>query len=316
MKTILSLTILTLFCNFLLAQTTAIPDVHFEQSLINQGLDTGTPNGSVPTANIDTVTSLHEGNPRITSLVGIEDFAALTSLTCGNLPLKSLDVSQNKALTYLKCNNSQLTSLDVSQNTALATLHCYGNELTELNVSQNVALTDLACFSNKITMLNLSNNPALTSLACSGDQLECLNIKNGNNTKMGNIQMDGSPKLTCIEVDDVAYSTANWLSVDAWASYSTSCPNQCTVGIDPFESTVNYSFYPNPTKGIIHIELIEENKTGISTTLRNHLGQIVSIQKFESTDNIVLNLNTPSGIYFLTIETVSGKQKTIKVIKE
>jgi hypothetical protein len=34
------------------SQTTAVPDVNFEQALIDLGHDSGTPDGMVPTANI------------------------------------------------------------------------------------------------------------------------------------------------------------------------------------------------------------------------------------------------------------------------
>ena len=40
------------------AQTTSIPDANFEQALIDLGYDTGTPDGTVPTANIKGVISL------------------------------------------------------------------------------------------------------------------------------------------------------------------------------------------------------------------------------------------------------------------
>ena len=47
--------ILTLLPCIAFGQTTAIPDANFEQRLIDLGYDTGTPDGSVPTANINTV---------------------------------------------------------------------------------------------------------------------------------------------------------------------------------------------------------------------------------------------------------------------
>ncbi len=37
------------------AQQTAIADANFEHALIDLGYDTGTPNGVVPTANINTI---------------------------------------------------------------------------------------------------------------------------------------------------------------------------------------------------------------------------------------------------------------------
>ena len=57
MKQLLTLlTILSFGLSF--AQTTLIPNANFEQALIDKGFDTGAVDGSVPTANIDTLTYL------------------------------------------------------------------------------------------------------------------------------------------------------------------------------------------------------------------------------------------------------------------
>ena len=101
----------TLFlANLIFAQTTAIPDANFEQALINLGYDTGSPNGSVPTANINTVTVLGLIPSNISDLTGIEDFTALTVLYCQNNLLTNLDLSQNTALVELSCQDNQLTN--------------------------------------------------------------------------------------------------------------------------------------------------------------------------------------------------------------
>ena len=120
--------ILILLCLPLIGfgQLTMIPDTNFEQALINLGYDTGTPNGSVPTASIDTVTFLNIDNQSISDLTGIEDFTALTDLECQYNNLTSLDVSQNTALTFLECQYNNLISLDVSGATALSWLNCRG----------------------------------------------------------------------------------------------------------------------------------------------------------------------------------------------
>jgi len=92
---------------------TLILDANFEQALINLGYDIGTPNGSVPTANIDTVNSLNVSNQNIADLTGIEDFTALTRLHCDSNQISILDASQNNYLTELHCNfNQNLTSID------------------------------------------------------------------------------------------------------------------------------------------------------------------------------------------------------------
>jgi hypothetical protein len=211
---------------------TLIPDANFEQALINFGYDTGTPNGSVPTASIDTVTSLDVNNMNISDLTGIEDFTALTYLNCGLNSLTSLDVSANTALTYLECGSNQLTSLDVS-NANLTTLYCLYNQLTSLDVSQNTILTYLNCGSNQLTSLDVSSNTSLTGLNCYNNQLISLNVRNGNNQAMEfikffNVLEPGintitNPDLKCISVDDASWSTGYWMYLDPQHYFSNNC---------------------------------------------------------------------------------------------
>ena len=180
----------------------------------------------------------------IPDLTGIEDFTALTQLWClgnllssldvsqntaltelwcfGNL-LSSLDVSQNTALTYLYCSDNQLTSLDVSNNTALIYLSCKSNQLSSLDVSNNTALIYLRCQSNQLSSLDVSNNNALTLLFCADNQLTSLDVKNGNNTNTLNFYTIDNPNLSCINVDDAAWSTTNWLDIDFQHYFSNNC---------------------------------------------------------------------------------------------
>ena len=53
MKKLISL--LLLLPQFIISQGTLIPDANFEQALINLGYDVGTPNGWVPTSNINSI---------------------------------------------------------------------------------------------------------------------------------------------------------------------------------------------------------------------------------------------------------------------
>ena len=158
----------------------------------------------------------------------------LTYLILGTNQLTSLDVSNNLALTDLNCYNNQLTSLDVSQNTALTTLHCNLNQLTSLDVSQNTALAWLDCHNNQLTSLDVSNNPALTFLNCSDNLLTSLDLRNGTWHTIFDYFMKAynNPSLTCINVDNVAASTAIWTvannNIDTQHYFSTNCS---TTGI-------------------------------------------------------------------------------------
>ena len=210
------------------------------------------------------LTFLDCSGDNLTSL-DVSSNTALTFLDCSGNNLTSLDVSSNTALTFLDCSGNNLTSLDVSSNTALTYLVCYSNQLTFLDISNNTALillsfsnnqiisldlsnntflTDLYCEYNQLTSLDVSNNNVLIRLHCFFNQLECLNIKNGNNNNMIIFLADANPNLTCIEVDDAEWSTANWDVIDDASSFSEDCnyPENCddsSVGISELTNSKN-----------------------------------------------------------------------------
>ncbi|PBJ11433.1 T9SS type A sorting domain-containing protein [Flavobacterium sp. ACN6] len=169
--------------------------------------------------------NLNVGSNTLTSL-NVSANTALTILNCGNNKLTALDVKSNSSLNNLYCHYNQITSLDVSQNILLAELMCHGNQLKELNVENNPELSLLDCLENQITSIDISKNPKITELACENNQLTSLNLKNGNNRNLilTFSNFINNPNLTCILVDDVAYSDSNWSALkDTTASYSADC---------------------------------------------------------------------------------------------
>jgi hypothetical protein len=220
-----------------LAQQTYVPDDNFEAYLENHGMGNGMPNDNyVTTAHINSVTVIILTGYNIYDLTGIEDFNALTELWCEFNQLTSLDVSNNTALTGLRCDLNQLTSLDVSNNTALVLLTCTDNLLTSLDVSGATSLTTLNCWNNQLTSLDVSQNTAFTTLSCGSNQLTTLDVRTGNSNNMyyvdaynnhfPGIVVQNNPYLTCINVDDSAYSTANWIvatNMDAQHYFSNNC---------------------------------------------------------------------------------------------
>lgn len=261
-----------------------------------------------------TLTYLNCANNQLTSL-DVAQNTALTELLCSSNLLTNLDVTQNTALTKLYCYSNLLTDLDVTQNTALIELRCANNQLNNLDVTQNIALTELGCFLNNLTSLDVSLNTALTFLGCFNNQLTCLNVKNGNNHNIVDTLFFAynNPNLTCIEVDDVSYSTINWTWIDPQTSFSFNCPNSCFVGLE--ENTLsNLSIYPNPTDGCVVISLGEDFVNAV--TIRNAIGQVVFSKKYKgNSKEINLFFDEPTGVYFVQIE--SNKETiTKKIIKQ
>jgi Secretion system C-terminal sorting domain len=236
----------------------------------------------------------------------------LFSLWCYNNQISALDVTQNPLLFYLTAHINQITSLDVTQNLQLGNIWVSNNLLTSLDLSQNASVTDFRCSNNQIASLDISQMVNLTDFWCVNNDMYCLNANNGNNPNITDFQTWGNPNLTCIQVDTVSYSAANWTDIDSASSFSTNCP-PCTVGIDELP-TSSVSIYPNPTSGLLTISL--KKGTASSVTIRNNLGQILLLDNSLTTDQLELDISSYlAGIYFLQIET-EGQLVTKKVVKE
>lgn len=304
------------------ASTTLIPDINFENKLITLGIDSGIADGKVLTSNISSLTSLDVSSASITNMTGIQDFIALISLKCNinlitsidltkNIALKSLDCSYNKglisfdlskntALDSLDCSyNTGLISINLSQNIALTSLKSNGNsKLLALDVSKNLALTELECNYANLTTLDVSKNINLKRLFCSSNKLENLNLKNGNNINFLNnyINFQYNTNLTCIQVDNVAYSNANWLKVkDATAYYSNNCAIQNILISSAFEDKL--------------IAL------GIDTDGKNGSVLFTSISNVKSIDISNSDITNLSGIeYFTDLETLICKGNSLTTI--
>ena len=178
------------------------------------------------------LTKLDFSNNNLTT-IDVSKNTALTILSGSYNSLTSLDVSKNVSLDNLNVIQNNLTSLDVSKNTILTFLSCGYNSLTSLDVSNNTILTYLSCNKTDITSLDLSGNPVFAQLNCTrSSELTSLNIANGNNTNISNsaFRATSNSKLTCITVDDVAWSDANWTNIDSQTSFSANC-SACYVNI-------------------------------------------------------------------------------------
>ena len=134
-----------------IAISTAIfPDDNF-RTYIREELDENG-NGSLEATEYKSVEWLSLWRENIADLTGIEVFTNLTSLSCSNNKLTSLDISNNNKLERLYCDNNRLTQLDVSGND-LRELSCIGNGLTDLTLGNYEGLEELYVSNNVLTEL-------------------------------------------------------------------------------------------------------------------------------------------------------------------
>ncbi|WP_258542071.1 T9SS type A sorting domain-containing protein [Parvicella tangerina] len=313
MKPILLISALVLMTNAK-AQTTLIPDVNFEQRLIQLNLDSPPIDGMIFTDSIINVTQLDLANFNISDLTGLEDFQSLEHLYChGNL-ISNINVSNNIGLKSLTCTNNYLSSLDISNNPELNFLDCGVNQITEIDVSNNPQLWILYCYQNDLLELDLSNNDSLEKLRCHDNiNLNCLNIKNTNLTVLNT----SSTSIQCIEVSDIQNipdTTSNDIFIDG-AIFSENCGNSCSTSNILETDRINFSVFPNPLDDAVNISFPDGVQNG-KLSLFNIQGMLITQQNFFCQDFIKLTLNLPKGVYFLQLDLEQGYSMSYKIMKK
>ena len=273
-----------------IAQQTYVPDDAFEQTLIDQGYDTIL-DDYVNTNNINGETALSIIQKGILDLTGIDGFSSLTSLDCSHNELTEMDLSQNILIESLRCSSNELSALDLTLNPALEILNCSSNKLPALDLSQNIALNQLYCYNNL---------------------LHCLNVSNGNNVNVIYFIADNNSVLNCIEVDNVAYSNANWTQIDPLVSFSNNCnfPVGCFTHTLIEEITPNISLYPNPTNNGITLD-IEGYNGSVNVEVYDLQGRVL-----ETTTNTTISMQEyAKGIYVFKV-AYGDRTQELKVVKE
>ena len=94
----------------------------------------------------------------------------------------------------------------------------------------------------------------------------------------------------------------------------SSCESVTTLGVKLNEFSKSISMFPNPTNGITNIQLNQSYET-IEATVYNITGQTILSKEFNNTNAFSLNINSSNGIYFLSIETNSGENAILKIMK-
>ena len=312
-KNILFLAPIMLLGTFVFGQLTPVPDSNFEQALINLGHDSGPINGTIPTANIDTVVNLNVSGLSISDLTGIEAFTALKILDCNSNSLTSLNVSQNANLTDFRCDVNQLTSLDVTQNNSLLYLNCGVNQISNIDLTQNIALITFSCDLSPLSSLDVSQNIALTYLRCPINQLTNVDVRNGNNANFTYFDVQINPNLKCIYVDD---KNAGFLSAwikDTSAHYvNDSLDCQSVSFINEHDKINPIHIYPNPAS---EYTMFEVEKLPVELTVYD-LGNKLIFQENIITKRFKMNTtDLEKGIYLchLNYKGIINRQKLIVI---
>lgn len=176
---------------------------------------------------------IFKGGGNTATSIDVSANTALTRLEIYNLPLSSLDVSNNVNLDYLQFGkNTTFSSIDLSNNTLLRILSC-PNTPAFTTILGTEALVNVDYFyiqGCSIESLDLSKCVELNQLRAQNNNLSYLNVRNGINEFINLFEIQNNPNLTCVSVDDPAYSEANWTNKDVTAEYKLFCdPNELVL---------------------------------------------------------------------------------------
>ena len=193
-----------------------IPDVNFEQALIDIGIDRNGFSGDILRSDAEAATELNVSNPlftsddrydndlivnvteKITDLTGIDAFINITKLSCWGGELSSLDLSNNPLLKIVELVDNQISSINLSQNTELTLLWLETNALTEVDISTNTKLENIAFGYNSLTELDVSSNTELWVITSEGNQLSTIDVS--NNAILEQLWVFDNPPLAQLDV--------------------------------------------------------------------------------------------------------------------
>lgn len=322
-----------------------IPDVNFEQALIDLGHDSGSLDGFISQVDANNILSLSLNNKGINSLEGIRYFNSLEELFALSNNLSSLDlrfvnnisnlkklyvgynniedlnIENNLTLEELNVVNNELISLDLSNHTQLKDIYVGYNQLTNLGDLSNLnVLKNLFFNNNNISSIDITNNSALEVFDSSDNNLVALDLSNNNFLEEVNVSFN-------LNLESLNIKNGNNTIITDFASGST--PNLTCIEVDdPTYSTSNWiSRDPNNSFSnncISEICSFDSNDDGIittenfsTTTLNVNIGTDENYdigQSFMACNTgvlknigvLMLNSFGPGGAYDITIKVYEG----------
>jgi hypothetical protein len=227
----------------------------------------------------------------------ISDLPALDYLNCRSNELVELDCSHNPELELLICSSNDLELLDVTNCASLSYFDCGYNFFSELDLSENIGLESFQCDGANVVDLNLENNVNLNFVKLQNGLLESLNLKNGNNIDIdfwANVNLLNNPSLTCVTVDDPAFSAATWTEVDSGLVFSPDCES---LGVEE-ASTFEYEVYPNPTSDVLFINV---NSDDYSMKIYSVNGEVLMSPNLKAGKNNIDLSGFVKGLYLIEI---------------
>ncbi len=268
------------------------------------------------------------------SSLDISSCTNLWELNCNENQIIDLDFSGLRGLAVLRCANNELENIDFSDNGNLSSIECGGNKIANLDLSEcpnlyhlwcgcnteqvwsagpySIHLMDYSCSdvsnSNLFTNLNLSNNLHLMSLDVGGLALTELDLSSNSNLDFLIMNNLSSLSEVCVSNE---FTTENLAILDTTDSPNVYFTTECTIGVKPNNNNPEISIYPNPSEGIITIDI--QNPIDASLEIYNINGSMIYSKLLQSYQERIDISAYPAGLYFFKVRQ-QGELKVEKVI--
>ena len=103
------------------------------------------------------------------------------------------------------------------------------------------------------------------------------------------------------------------------SAYGYSDTSRCVpvfaIAIEEESLSEGISYYPNPTNGLVNINLKSE-AVNLTVVVRNIQGQLVQEQQFRNKANLEIEIEGKAGIYFIQLTNEKGDRANLKVVKQ
>lgn len=291
------------------AQVTYIPDLQFEQALINLGIDSdNTVNGQILTSDAEAVypildlgvgpSNISFDSDLILDLTGINAFTNVDYLELHSRRLDNgLDISNLANLKIIGLNNCSLTSVSFNGNSSL--------EYVQIGNVHDIA------GQNEIIDLDFTNNPNIKKISASNlYTLQRINLKNGQNINKPEMvialqpTLPNNPNSVCIEVDNATAAINNLAPYNTWqVSGNHFYSDNCILSVEKFVKD-NIFIAPNPATD--YFAVINNNSEIIINTIQilDNSGKWIS--SIENNFEKISVENFSSGQYFIIIHSNFG----------
>ena len=225
--------LLLFFTALINAQIVNIPDQNFRIKLISLGIDTNF-DEEIQVSEALAVTSLYIQNSNIATLTGIEAFANLTFLNCGDNQIGEVHLENLVLLEKLYVPYCNLTTIDLTNLVNLDTFYCQGNNIATIDLSNQIEMYEMACSTNPLTTIDLSMMPQLHSINIGYTLLTYLDLS--NNPNLCTTACNEMPLLTRINMKDGSVSCLE-------DKIFTDNPNLINVCVDQGEMLVMQNYF-------------------------------------------------------------------------